>query len=164
MRAQAQGLDLAEISPTAKPPVCKILDYGKFKYDQKKKQKAAKKKQTVVLTKEVQFRPATDEHDRDFKVKHITRFLGEGNKVRVFVRFRGREMSHADLGRKLLTQIIDLVGDMGNVESSPRMEGRIMSMIIAPNAKAKGQGKPKPAAEKKPAEAKEKPPEKAPEA
>lgn len=131
-----QGLDLAEISPTANPPVCKILNYGKFKYEQKKKAKEAKKNQVVIQLKEVQFRPQTDEHDIDFKVKHIQRFLQEGNKVKVSVRFRGREASHSELGHKLLKQVIDTVGPLGNVEQNPKMEGKILSLIFSPNLKA----------------------------
>lgn len=134
--ATQQGLDLAEISPTSNPPVCKILDYGKFKYQNKKKAKQAKKNQVVTALKEVQFRPQTDTHDIEFKVKHITRFLAEGNKVKVSVRFRGREASHADLGHALLKQIIDMVGSSGTVELNPKMEGKILSLIFAPNAKA----------------------------
>lgn len=157
--AQKQGLDLAEVSPTAKPPVCKILDYGKFKYEQKKKAKVAKKNQVKIEMKEVQFRPGTDQHDIDFKVKHILRFLAEGHKVRVFVRFRGREMSHQELGQALLNQIIDLVGDMGIVEARPRMEGRIMAMTFAASPKAKAasekakKSQPEPAATEEPAAA-----------
>lgn len=135
--ARKHGLDLAEVSPTAKPPVCKIIDYGKFKYEQKKKEKVAKKNQARTELKEVQFRPQTDEHDIDFKVKHILRFLQEGNKVRVFVRFRGREMSHQELGRKLLKHVIELLGEMATVEAPPKMEGRIMALTFAPTAKAK---------------------------
>lgn len=138
--ARREGLDLVEISPTANPPVCKILDFGKFKYEQKKKAQAAKKNQVVSLTKEVQFRPQTDEHDIDFKVKHIQRFLAEGHKVRVFVRFRGREASHSDLGHALLKRIIDLVGASGMVEQSPKMEGKIMAITMVP---AKGAPKVK---------------------
>lgn len=134
--ATQQGLDLAEISPTSNPPVCKILDYGKFKYQNKKKAKQAKKNQVVTALKEVQFRPQTDTHDIEFKVKHITRFLAEGNKVKVSVRFRGREASHADIGHQLLKQIIDMVGSSGTVELNPKMEGKILSLIFAPNTKA----------------------------
>src|SRR5437870_1145767 len=140
--AQQQGLDLAEIAPTSNPPVCKILDYGKFKYQLKKKAKQAKKNQVVTSLKEVQFRPQTDSHDVDFKVKHITRFLGEGNKVKVSVRFRGREASHADLGHALLKQIVDMVGTSGIVEQNPKMEGKVLSLIFAPGAKAKKVSKP----------------------
>jgi translation initiation factor IF-3 len=141
--AQYHGLDLAEISPNSKPPVCKILDYGKFKYEAKKKAQAAKKNQVVTTLKEIQFRPQTDEHDVEFKVKHIIRFLAEGNKVKVSIRFRGREAVHADLGHALLKQIVDKVGQSGMVETPPKMEGKILSMIFAPSGKvAKKQGKP----------------------
>lgn len=140
--AESQGLDLAEVAPTSNPPVCKILDYGKFKYQQKKKQKVAKKKQVVTILKEVQFRPQTDSHDVDFKVKHIQRFLGEGNKVKVSVRFRGREATHQDLGYALIKQIIDMVGNSGIVEQNPKMEGKVLSLIFSPNPKAKKQSKP----------------------
>lgn len=132
-----QGLDLVEVAPKSVPPVCKILDYGKFKYEQKKKQKAAKKKQTITLLKEVQFRPQTDIHDIGYKVRHITRFLEEGNKVRVSVRFRGREAARTEGGRKLIKQIVDMVGILGNVEQEAKMEGRLLVLILAPNPKAK---------------------------
>lgn len=140
--AQGLGLDLAEIAPTSNPPVCKILDYGKYKYEMKKKQKQAKKNQVLTTLKEVQFRPQTDDHDIDFKVKHALRFLEEGNKVKVSVRFRGREASHADLGHKLLKQIVDMVGASGIVEQTPKMEGKVLSLIFGPNAKAKKVVKP----------------------
>lgn len=135
--AQSQNLDLAEVAPTSNPPVCKILDYGKYKYEIKKKAKQAKKNQVLTVLKEVQFRPQTDIHDIDFKVKHVLRFLDEGNKVKVSVRFRGREASHADLGYALLKQIIDMVGTSGIVEQNPKMEGKILSLIFGPAAKVK---------------------------
>lgn len=135
--AKSKGLDLAEVSPKAVPPVCKILDFGKFKYQQKKKAKVAKKKQSVVLLKEVKLRPQTDLHDIEYKVKHMQEFLGEGNKVKVSVRFRGREASHAELGHVVLKQVIDMVGNLGIVEQDARMEGRVLSIMIAPNPKAK---------------------------
>ena len=134
--AQQAGLDLAEVSPTANPPVCKILDYGKYKYELKKKAKVSKKNQVIILLKEVQFRPQTDTHDIDFKTKHILRFLGEGNKVKVSVRFRGREASHADLGYVLLRQIVDTIGASGIVEQTAKMEGKILSLIMSPATKA----------------------------
>lgn len=143
--AMQQGLDLAEVSPTSNPPVCKILDYGKYKYENKKKAQKAKKNQVVVTLKEVQFRPNIDTHDIDFKVKHIHRFLEEGNKVKVSVRFRGREMSHADLGHALLKQIIDMVGNLGMVEQSAKMEGKILSMVFGPAGKTSKKVTPKPA-------------------
>lgn len=140
--AQAQGLDLAEVSPNSNPPVCKILDFGKFKYQQKKKAKAAKKNQAVIVLKEIQFRPQTDQHDIDFKVRHILRFLEEGNKVKASVRFRGRESAHTDLGHALIKQIIEQVGESAVVEQSPKLEGKILSLIFAPNAKAPKKPKP----------------------
>lgn len=147
--ATALGLDLAEVSPNSVPPVCKILDYGKFKYQQKKKAKVAKKNQAVTTLKEVQFRPQTDDHDVDFKVKHILRFLEEGSKVKVSVRFRGREAAHADLGHKLIKQIIEMVGPAGVVEANPKMEGKVLSMMFGPGATPKPAKKPeaKPAVE-----------------
>jgi translation initiation factor IF-3 len=134
--ATQQGLDLAEVSPNSVPPVCKILDYGKFKYQLKKKAKVAKKNQTVTTLKEVQFRPQTDKHDVDFKVKHIVRFLEEGNKVKVSVRFRGREAAHADIGYTLIKQIIDMVGASGIVDANPKMEGKVLSLTFGPGPKA----------------------------
>jgi translation initiation factor IF-3 len=139
--AQSQGLDLAEVSPNSNPPVCKVLDYGKFKYQQKKKAKAAKRNQAVITLKEIQFRPQTDHHDIEFKVRHIQRFLGEGHKVKASVRFRGREATHVELGHALVKQVVDLVGNQGIVEQSPKLEGKILSLIFAPNSKAKKVGK-----------------------
>ena len=133
--AQASGLDLAEVSPTANPPVCKILDFGKYKYQQKKKIKASKKNQVVIVLKEIQFRPQTDRHDIDFKVRHILRFLEEGNKVKASVRFRGRESAHVELGHALIKQVVEQVGDSATIEQSPRLEGKILSLIFAPNSK-----------------------------
>jgi translation initiation factor IF-3 len=151
--AQSQGLDLAEISPTSNPPVCKILDYGKFKYDAKKKAQQSKRNQVVSLLKEVQFRPQTDTHDIDFKVKHILRFLSEGHKVRITVRFRGREMSHPELGHKLLEQVVDTVGPSGIVEQSPKMEGKILAAVLGPGKgikKAPAPGHPRETSEERP--------------
>ncbi len=133
--AMGLGLDLAEISPNSNPPVCKILDYGKFKYETKKKAQKSKKNQAVTILKEIQFRPNTDTHDIEFKVKHIQRFLEEGNKVRVSVRFRGREASHANIGHDLLKQIIDMVGNLGIVEQFPKMEGKVLSLVFGPAGK-----------------------------
>lgn len=141
--ATALGLDLAEVSPNSVPPVCKILDYGKYKYQLKKKAKVAKKNQTVTTLKEVQFRPQTDEHDVDFKVKHIIRFLDEGNKVKVSIRFRGREAAHTDIGYALIKQIIDMVGASGIVEANPKMEGKILSLTFGPGPKAGKKPEPK---------------------
>ena len=134
-RAQELGMDLVEVSPTAKPPVCKIMDYGKFKYLEKKKQNEAKKKQVVVLLKEVKFRPRTEEHDYETKLKKIREFLGEANKAKITVMFRGREMSHRELGQKVLERIMNDIKDVAVIESVPRMEGRLLFMIVAPNPK-----------------------------
>lgn len=125
-------MDLVEISPHAHPPVCKILDYGKFKYTQKKKAHEAKKKQAVIKLKEVKMRPNTDEHDFQFKVRHIKRFLEEGDKAKVTVVFRGREIAYADRGRQLLTRIVEETKVEAKVEQTPMMEGKAMIMILAP--------------------------------
>jgi translation initiation factor IF-3 len=133
--AQEAGLDLVEVNPMAKPPVCKIMDYGRFKYEEKKKASEAKKKQVVVHLKEVKLRPKTEEHDYDFKVRNVKRFLEEGNKARITIMFRGREITHKELGQALLDDVIKDTKEVGVVEQSPRMEGRQMFMILAPNAK-----------------------------
>lgn len=117
----------------ARPPVCKIMDYGKFKYETKKKAAEAKKKQVVVQLKEVKLRPKTDEHDYDFKVKNVRRFLEEGNKARVTIMFRGREITHKDIGQKILQSVAEDVKEVGVIEQAPRQEGRQMFMILAPN-------------------------------
>jgi translation initiation factor IF-3 len=132
-RAQELGMDLVEVSPMAKPPVCKIMDYGRFKYLEKKKQNEAKKKQVVVQLKEVKFRPRTEEHDYSTKTKKVREFLAESNKARITVMFRGREMSHRELGQKVLQRIIEDLKDVAVIEAAPRMEGRQMFMILAPN-------------------------------
>ncbi len=119
----------------ARPPVCKIMDYGKFKYETKKKSSEAKKKQVVVQLKEVKLRPKTDEHDYNFKVKNVRRFLEEGNKARVTIMFRGREITHKEIGQKLLQSVAEDVKEVGVIEQMPRQEGRQMFMILAPNAK-----------------------------
>ena len=132
-RAQELGMDLVEVSPMAKPPVCKIMDYGKFKYLEKKKQNEAKKKQVVVQLKEVKLRPRTEEHDYTTKLKKVREFLEESNKARITVMFRGREMSHRELGQKVLQRVIEDLRDVAVIESAPRFEGRQMFMILAPN-------------------------------
>jgi len=134
-KAQEDGMDLVEVSPLAKPPVCKIMDYGKFKYLEKKKQNEAKKNQVVVLLKEIKFRPRTEEHDYNVKIKKVREFLEESNKARITVMFRGREMSHRELGQKVLQEIIEDLKDVAVIEAVPRMEGRQMFMILAPNPK-----------------------------
>ena len=121
------------MSPLAKPPVCKIMDYGKFKYTEKKKQSEAKKKQVVVQLKEVKLRPRTEEHDYDVKIKKIREFLEEANKARVTVMFRGREITHRELGQKVLERVITDLKETAVIEAAPRMEGRQMFMILAPN-------------------------------
>jgi translation initiation factor IF-3 len=134
-KAGESGLDLVEVNPMAKPPVCKIMDYGKFKYEEKKKASEAKKKQVVVHLKEVKLRPKTEEHDYEFKVRNVKRFLEEGNKARVTIMFRGREITHKELGQALLDDVVKDTKDIAVIEQTPRMEGRQMFMILAPNAK-----------------------------
>ncbi|MDY0871983.1 translation initiation factor IF-3 [Dongia rigui] len=126
------GLDLVEISPTAVPPVCKILDYGKFKYEAQKRKNEAKKKQKVIEVKEIKMRPGIEEHDYEVKMRAIKSFLGEGDKVKVTMRFRGREMMHQELGMKVLDKVRVELEDLIKVESHPRLEGRQMIMTIAP--------------------------------
>jgi translation initiation factor IF-3 len=128
--AEEKGFDLVEISPHASPPVCRIMDYGKFKYEEAKKQQ--KKGSTTFETKEIKFRPKTEEHDMDFKVKHVRRFLEEGNKVRLAVVFRGREMAHPQTGKNVLDRVVDRCKDIASVETTPNLEGRRMIMLIAP--------------------------------
>lgn len=132
--AEDVGLDLVEISPNATPPVCKIMDFGKFKYEQQKKANEARKKQHIIEIKEVKFRPNIDKHDYDVKMRNVTRFLEDGDKVKVTLRFRGREMAHQDLGRDVLERIAADTLELGKVESMPKMEGRQMIMVIAPKA------------------------------
>ena len=130
--AEEAGLDLVEISPTAVPPVCKIMDFGKFKYETQKREAEARKKQKIIEIKEIKFRPGTDTHDYDVKMRSVMKFLEEGDKVKVTLRFRGREMAHQDLGLELLHRVAADVGDAGKVESMPKLEGRQMVMMIAP--------------------------------
>ncbi|MDG1458620.1 MAG: translation initiation factor IF-3 [Pseudoprimorskyibacter sp.] len=130
--AERVGLDLVEISPNANPPVCKIMDFGKFKYEQQKKESEARKKQKIIEVKEVKFRPGTDIHDYDVKMRNVLKFLENGDKVKVTLRFRGREMAHQNLGRELLYRVADDVKDMGKVENMPKMEGRQMIMMVGP--------------------------------
>ena len=130
--AYEKDLDLVLIAPNAQPPVCRIMDNGKYRFERDKKEKEAKKKQTVVEVKEIQLSCNIDTHDFETKVKHAHRFIGDGNKVRVVVKFRGREMSHLDIGRDLLARFEEAVSDAGTVEKRPSLEGRFMSMIISP--------------------------------
>jgi translation initiation factor IF-3 len=130
--AEEKGLDLVEISPRAFPPVCRIMDYGKYKYEEAKKKQQARKRASTVETKEIKFRPKTEEHDMAFKVKHVRRFLEGGNKVRLAVVFRGREITHPQTGMNVLNKVVDLCNDIAVVEATPNMEGRRMIMVIAP--------------------------------
>ena len=127
-----QGLDLVEVAPNARPPVCRIMDYGKFRYEEQRKAREARKKQHQVHLKEVKMRPGIEDHDFDFKLRHARRFLEEGNKVKLTMMFRGRQMAHPELGREVLSRVAEEVADLGKVESHPMMEGRSMTMVIAP--------------------------------
>ncbi|MCB0327384.1 MAG: translation initiation factor IF-3 [Bdellovibrionales bacterium] len=133
--SEVYNLDLIEVSPFAKPPVCKIMDFGKYKYQQKKKSQEAKKNQNIIVVKEIKLRPNTDSHDLNVKTKHIDRFVKEGNKVKVTVRFRGREVVHADIGRVALDRIIANLGDDVLLEQEPKLEGKNMTMVLAPRQK-----------------------------
>jgi translation initiation factor IF-3 len=130
--SEENGFDLVEVSPKAMPPVCRIMDYGKFKYEQSKQQQKAKKHQSTVILKEIKFRPKTDDHDFDFKVKHIRRFLSEGNKAKLVIIFRGREIVHPETGQAMLKAVVEACNDIAVVEQNPIMEGRRMLMVIAP--------------------------------
>ena len=126
------GLDLVEISPNASPPVCKIMDFGKYKYEQQKRESEARKKQKIIEIKEVKFRPNTDTNDYDVKMRNVFKFLENGDKVKITLRFRGREMAHQELGRVLLNRVAEDIKEMGKVENMPKMEGRQMIMMIGP--------------------------------
>jgi translation initiation factor IF-3 len=131
-RAREKNLDLVEVSPTAQPPVCRIMDFGKYLYEQEKKERAAKKHQKIITVKEVKFRINVDEHDYEFKKNHVLRFLEDGDKVKATIFFRGREMTHTNLGREILDRLIKDIGDKGVVEFRPRMEGNTLHAILAP--------------------------------
>jgi translation initiation factor IF-3 len=131
--ARDESLDLIEISPNANPPVCKIMDMGKYKYDLQKKANQAKKKQKIVSLKEIKLRPGTEIHDYNFKIKNAKKFITKGDKVKFTVKFKGREMQHVELGKKLMNRIIEDTKDIGKVETQPKFEGRQMVMIIQPN-------------------------------
>lgn len=145
-KAREAGLDLVEIAPNAQPPVCKIIDYGKFLYEEKKKQHEQKKKQTTVTVKEIKFRPGTDDHDYQYRVKRAIEWIEDGDKVRAAIAFRGREMSHRELGSKILARLRDDLAEIADVEVAPKMEGYQMFAIFVPKKSLKQQGKP---AEKK---------------
>lgn len=131
-RADDYGLDLVEVSPNADPPVCKILDYGKFKYEAQKKKNEAKKKQKVIEVKEIKMRPNIDEHDYQTKMRNVNRFLGDGDKVKLTMRFRGREMAHQEIGLNVLKRIQEELTEIAKVEAHPKLEGRQMIMVVAP--------------------------------
>lgn len=145
--AEERGLDLVEVAGNAKPPVCRIMDYGKYKFMEAKRDHAARAKQKNIVLKEVKFRPKTDDHDFDFKVKHILRFLEEEDKVKVVVMFRGREVVHRDIGYRIIEEVIQRVGDRALVEKAAGIDGRDMHAILAPriNEAGKAPKKPKPA-------------------
>jgi translation initiation factor IF-3 len=153
-KAQDLGFDLILIAPTAEPPVAKAMDYGQWQYEQKKKQHDAKKKQHVIQVKELKFRPNTDDHDYEFKKNHAIRFLKDGNRVKAVVQFRGREIAHVDLGKKLLLRFADDLAGVGMIEGQPRLEGRNAHVIISPvKASTGGGSKEKSERAKKPPEA-----------
>jgi translation initiation factor IF-3 len=133
--AKEQGLDLVEVAPQAAPPVCKIMDYGKFKFENEKKVRDSKKKQKLLKLKEIRMQPKIDEHDLDFKSKHVREFLGEGNKVKVTVRFRGRELAHTELGLDVLKDVLARIEGEYVMDKAPAMEGRFMSMVLSPKVK-----------------------------
>ena len=141
--ARQKGLDLVEISPTAMPPVCRIMDFGKYQYQEQKRSREAKKHQRVIEVKEIKFRPATDEHDYNFKMKHAKEILQDGNKVKATVRFRGREITHKELGMQLLERLEKDLADSGAIEVRPRVEGMQMTAIFAPKKQDKQQDKSK---------------------
>ncbi|MFN2420135.1 MAG: translation initiation factor IF-3 [Gemmatimonadota bacterium] len=144
-KARDKNLDLVEVAPNARPPVCKIMDYGRYKYEQAKAEREARKKQHVTQMKEIKMRPNIEEHDFEFKTRHIRRFLEERNKVKVTIMFRGREMAHTENGMEVLDDVIEELGDLAIVEQQPRMEGRNLFLILSPNMRkvataAKGDG------------------------
>jgi translation initiation factor IF-3 len=131
-RAVEAGLDLVEVAPQADPPVCKVLDFGKYKYEEQKRLNAARKKQKVIEVKEIKLRPGIDDHDYDVKMRAMLKFIGEGDKVKVVMRFRGREMAHQELGMDVLMRVKDGLDAIAKIESHPRMEGRQMTMVMSP--------------------------------
>lgn len=131
-RAVEAGLDLVEVAPQADPPVCKVLDFGKYKYEEQKRLSAARKKQKIIEVKEIKLRPGIDDHDYDVKMRAMLKFIGEGDKVKVVMRFRGREMSHQELGMNVLMRVKDGLDAIAKIEQTPRMEGRQMTMVMSP--------------------------------
>lgn len=148
--AGERGLDLVEVAPTATPPVCRLMDYGKYKYEQTKKEREAKKNQKIVLLKEMRLRPKIAEGDLDFKTRLVQKFLEEGDKVKVTIVFRGRELAHPQLGRELLDTMVDKLKGVASLERQPLMEGKAMSMILAPAAGSKSAHEQQPAPSAKP--------------
>jgi len=142
--ARQKGLDLVEISPTAMPPVCRIMDFGKYQYQEQKRSREAKKHQRVIEVKEIKFRPKVDEHDYQFKKKHIERFLSEGDKVKATIFFRGREMAHPEIGRRILERLMQELSDVALAETAPRQEGNQMHVILSQRTGRKSAGRPKP--------------------
>jgi translation initiation factor IF-3 len=138
--ARSKGLDLVEISPTAVPPVCRIMDYGQYQYEQQKRARQAKRHQKVIEVKEIKFRPRVDEHDYQFKKKHIERFLAEGDKVKATIFFRGRENAHPEIGHRILERLITELGEIGIAETQPQKEGNQLHTILAPRAGSKARG------------------------
>ena len=136
--AEEQHLDLVEVAPKAKPPVCRIMDFGKYRYEQQKREKEAKKRQKVITVKEVKLRPNIEQHDFDVKLKNALRFLEEGNKVKVTIMFRGRELSHPELGREVLDKVSAQLKELVSIERDAKLEGKNMTMILAPKAQTKG--------------------------
>jgi translation initiation factor IF-3 len=143
--ARQRGLDLVEVSPTAVPPVCRITDYGKYQYTEQKRARQARKHQKTILVKEIKFRPKVDEHDYDFKKKHIERFIEDGDKVKAVIFFRGREIAHPEIGRRILERLISEVSEIAVAENMPRMEGNSMHVILGPRPGAGAPKKPAPA-------------------
>ncbi|MEX0856369.1 MAG: translation initiation factor IF-3, partial [Gemmatimonadota bacterium] len=131
-RAAQAGLDLVEVAPDARPPVCRLMDHGKFKYEEARRAREAKKKQHTVQVKEVKFRPGIEDHDYEFKTRHVRRFLEDGDKVKVTMMFRGRQMAHPEFGLEVLERVLGDVEDLGKMESQPTREGRTMTMVVAP--------------------------------
>ncbi len=141
--AKQKGLDLVEISPTAVPPVCRIMDFGKYQYQEQKRSREAKKHQRVIEVKEIKFRPKVDEHDYQFKKKHIERFLAEGDKVKATIFFRGREMAHPDIGQRILQRLMNDLSDVAMAETNPRQEGNQMHVILSQRTGRKSSSKPR---------------------
>jgi translation initiation factor IF-3 len=142
--AREAGLDLVEVNPKAYPPVCKIMDFGKFKYEEKKRTNEAKKRQAIVELKEIKLRPKTDVHDLEVKINHARRFIEEGNKVKITCRFRGREITHPEAAEKQLMAVVERTKDIAMIELTPRMEGRNMTLVMAPSNKGGAPARPKP--------------------